>query len=109
MRSAPADEVTAVGPGSIWQSTSTLLMCAMGVYGGNNNYSTSTSSALAQTVNQASTSTSLSSSANPSTYGPITLTATVPSAISGAATPAGSVTLNNPYCPFELSGKPLAD
>src|SRR5207248_319324 len=39
------------------------------VYGGNASYSTSTSSTLTQTVNQAGTTTTLASSLNPSTFG----------------------------------------
>jgi hypothetical protein len=62
------------------------------VYGGDSNYTGSTSPALTQQVSQASTSTALSSSANPSTQGQsVTFTATV-SPCSGAVKPTGTVT-----------------
>src|SRR5207244_1873801 len=48
------------------------------VYSGDSNFKTSTSSALTQTVNQATTTTRVSSSVNPSTYGQsVTFTAAV--------------------------------
>ena len=47
-------------------------------YGGDVNFTTSTSTALSQTVNQDSTTTSVASSTNPSVYGQsVTFTATV--------------------------------
>ncbi len=62
------------------------------VFGGGGNFATSTSSALTQKVNQAGTTTTLSSSANPSVVGqPITFTATVSVAAPGSGTPTGSV------------------
>jgi uncharacterized repeat protein (TIGR01451 family) len=63
------------------------------VYNGDSNFSGSTSSTTTQIVNQASTSTSLTSSQNPSTYGqPVTFTATV---TSNAGTPTGTVTFKD--------------
>jgi hypothetical protein len=63
------------------------------VYGGGTNFSGSTSAALTQTVNPASTATGLASSANPSVYGQaVTFTATVAGVSPGAGTPIGSVT-----------------
>ena len=60
-------------------------------YLGNENYLTSTSSVLAQVINQASTATTLTSSLNPSNYGEsVTFTATVAPAYGGTAT--GTVT-----------------
>ena len=60
-------------------------------YSGDSNFTASTSSALAQTVNQAATSTAVTSNSNPSSYGQsVTFTATVSPAYSG--TPTGSVT-----------------
>lgn len=55
------------------------------VYGGNTNYNGSTSSVLTQTVNKANSTTTLSSSVNPSTYGSsVKFTATVaPSTCTG--------------------------
>ena len=70
----------AVGPHSITAA-----------YGGDSNYKGSTSPSLSQVVNQSSTTTSVTSSANPSTFGQsVTFTATVN--WSGAGTPTGSVT-----------------
>jgi len=54
------------------------------VYSGDANFSTSTSSALSQTVNQASSTTGLNSSSNPSSLGQsVTFTATVTSGDTG--------------------------
>lgn len=56
-------------------------------YGGNANLSASATSILTQTVNQAATGTSISSSANPATFGQaVTLTATVQPAAGGVPT-----------------------
>ncbi len=72
-------------------STSTLSVGShslTAIYGGDANNASSTSPALAQVVNQATTTTALTSSANPSTFGAgITLTATVT-----GQTPGGTVT-----------------
>jgi hypothetical protein len=55
-------------------------------------YEPSISDPLTQQVNQAATSTTLSSSVNPSAYGqPVTFTATVSIAAPGVGTPAGAV------------------
>jgi len=60
-------------------------------YGGDANFSGSTSAALAQVVNQGSTTTSLSSNINPSSYGQsVTFTASIVPSSGGAAT--GTVT-----------------
>lgn len=60
-------------------------------YGGNANLAGSTSGVLAQTVNKAVTSTAVSSSLNPSTYGQsVTFTATVQPA--SGSSPTGTVT-----------------
>ena len=82
--------ILTVGPHSITAS-----------YGGNTNFTGSTASALTQTVNEANTTTALTSSLNPSTYGQqVTFTATVsPSGATGAVqffdgnTSLGTVTL----------------
>ena len=66
------------------------------VYGGDSTFAGSTSSGLTQTVNQASSSTAVTSSNNPSTFGSsVTFTATVtPSAATGTVTfKDGSTTL----------------
>ncbi len=63
------------------------------VYAGGGNFAGSTSSPLTQTVNKAATTTVLSSSLDPSTYGQtVTFTATVSSS---TATPTGTVTFKN--------------
>ncbi len=62
------------------------------VYSGDANNNGSTSSALNQVVNKSSTSTALSSSANPSVFGQsVTLTATITATSPGSGTPSGSV------------------
>ncbi|HEV2492793.1 MAG TPA: Ig-like domain repeat protein [Terriglobia bacterium] len=62
-------------------------------YGGSASYSGSTSSALNQTVKQAGTTTSLTSSSNPSNGGQaVTFTATVSPVAPASTTPTGTVT-----------------
>ena len=62
------------------------------VYGGDGNFTTSTSSAVSQAVNQASTTTSLTASPTSTTSGQtVTLTATMAVVAPGAGTPTGSV------------------
>jgi hypothetical protein len=62
------------------------------VYGGSTRFATSTSAALAQTVNQSQTTTTLSSSRNPALFGrTVTFTATVRPVAPGAGTPTGTV------------------
>ena len=64
------------------------------VYNGNANFATSTSAPLAQTVNQASTTTTVISSSNPSTFGgSVTFTATVNDSVPGNAS--GTVTFKD--------------
>jgi len=61
------------------------------IYNGDSTHATSTSTALSQVINNATTTTALSSSPNPSTFGQsVTFTATVSPQYSG--TPTGSVT-----------------
>src|SRR5207245_7492102 len=58
------------------------------VYAGDGNFATSTSNTVNQSVGQAATSTTLSSSANPSVFGQsVTFTATVAPVRPGAAVP----------------------
>jgi hypothetical protein len=87
---------TALSGGSAQFSTSSLAAGSHSItasYGGDSTYVNSTSSALTQTVNGASTSTSLGSSPNPSSYGQsVTFTATV---TSGSGTPTGTVTFKD--------------
>ena len=62
------------------------------IYSGNVDFAGSTSPTLTQTVNQASTSTALASSLNPSVTGqPVTLTATVSAIAPGTGTRTGTV------------------
>ena len=89
--------VTLNGSGVAKYSTSSLAVgthSVTAVYHGSASYSTSTSSILSQVVNQASTTTAVVSSLNPSAYGQsVTFTATVTPQYSG--TPSGSVTFKN--------------
>jgi len=65
-----------------------------GAYSGDANYLTSTSAALSQVVNQATSTTAVASSLNPATLGAsVTLTATIIPA--GPPTPTGTVTLTS--------------
>ncbi|NBM21313.1 Ig-like domain-containing protein, partial [Streptomyces sp. GC420] len=60
---------------------------------GDPNFTSSTSTPLTQTVNQATTTTSVSSSPDPSVFGqPVLFTATVAPVAPGAGTPTGTVT-----------------
>ncbi len=62
------------------------------VYNGDGNFVTSTSAPLNQTVTQASTTTKVASSLNPSVYGEdVTFTATVKANAPGGGTPTGTV------------------
>lgn len=80
------DGSTAVGSATLAANSAQLSIASLGagthsitaVYSGDSNMLGSTSTVISQQVNQASTSTSLSSSVNPSVFSqPITLTATV--------------------------------
>jgi hypothetical protein len=66
------------------------------VYSGDNNFCTSTSSALIQTVNKADSSTTARASVNPAVFGQsVTFTAIVAAALPGRGTPTGTVTFND--------------
>ncbi|MGP0069832.1 MAG: beta strand repeat-containing protein [Isosphaeraceae bacterium] len=66
------------------------------VYGGDGNFSSSTSTAINQAVNQAGSSTTLVSSNNPSVTGQsVTFTATVSAVAPGSGTPTGTVTFSD--------------
>jgi large repetitive protein len=70
-------------------------------YLGDTNYSTSTSSGLVQFVDQAATSTLLSSNLNPSGFGkPVTFTATVSPTAPGGGTPTGQVSFSSDGTPI---------
>ncbi|HEY6196178.1 MAG TPA: Ig-like domain repeat protein [Candidatus Eisenbacteria bacterium] len=85
----------AVSAGSAVLNTSSLAPGARSltaVYSGNTSFSTSTSAAHVQTVNQAATTTALASTPNPSLSGQsIALTATVAVTAPGSGTATGSV------------------
>ena len=98
------DGSTAIGVGTLGlgnpdAATFTTVSLSVGahaitaVYGGDGNFSTSTSTAINQGVNQASSSTTVVSSANPSSSGQaVTFTATVNAVSPGSGTPTGTVT-----------------
>jgi fibronectin-binding autotransporter adhesin len=66
------------------------------IYGGDTNFLTSTSAVLTQTVKQAGTTSSVTSSANPSVSGQaVTFTATIAPVSPGSGTPTGSVTFDD--------------
>ena len=76
-----------------------------GVYSGDTNFLTSTSTAFTQTVNQASTTTSVSSTPNPSVVGQsVTYTATVAVNAPGAGTPTGTVTFKDGLSTIACTG-----
>jgi len=80
-------------------STSTLAIGShliTAAYGGDTNFSASTSTSLTQTVNKDATTTTLTSSADPAVAGQsVTFTATVSINAPGSGTPAGSVTFRD--------------
>ena len=96
------DRKTTLGTGTLISGNATFTTGSLSagkhfitaVYGGDSStYNSSTSRALRQVVNKASTTTALTSSANPSVYGQsVTFTATV-AATSG--TPTGTVTFKD--------------
>lgn len=88
----------ALNGGTATFSTSTLKTggtdSIKATYAGDSNFATSTSNVVSQVVNQASTTTTLNSSQNPSSYGqPVTFTATVTPQFGGVVT--GSVLFYN--------------
>ena len=80
-------------------TTSTLTVgthAITAVYGGDTNFTASTSSIVQQTVHQASTITTVASSTNPSVFGQsVTFTATVTANAPGSGTPRGTVTFED--------------
>jgi streptogramin lyase len=95
------DDTTEIGSGTLnatGQATLIDTTLAVGThsitatYGGDTNFIGSTSTALAQQVNAANTTTSLASSLPSSLFGqPVTFTATVIASAPGAGTPTGNV------------------
>ena len=93
-----------LGTGAVAAGSATYTTTALGVgshsitatYGGDANYTASTSGAVTQVVNKADTTTTVESSLNPSTYGlSVTFTATVSAAAPAGGTPAGTVTFKD--------------
>ncbi len=82
--------------GSASYSTSGLTVRGHAItvqYQGNTDYAPSTSPGVTQTVDQAGSTTTVSSSANPAEFGqPVTFTATVTATAPGSGTPTGTVT-----------------
>jgi RHS repeat-associated protein len=94
------DGATTLGSGTLSSGVASFTSTALAtgthsitaVYGGDTNNSSSTSSALTQSVNAVVTTTALTSSVNPSTYGgPTTLTAS----IAGGVAPSGVITFKD--------------
>jgi uncharacterized repeat protein (TIGR01451 family) len=94
------DGSTSLGTANVLNGRASVTLSALAVglhsvtavYGGDGNFNSSTSM-IAQTVNKASTTTNLSSSANPATLNQaVTFTATVNPVTPGAGTPSGTVT-----------------
>jgi hypothetical protein len=87
------------GSGTATLTVSTLAVGTPSItadYGGSTNFSISDSTALTQTVDKDSTTSTVTSSLNPSTFGQsVTFTATVIANAPGTATPAGSVTFKD--------------
>jgi hypothetical protein len=93
---------TSLGTAQLTSGTASLTTTALPIgsdsitaaYGGDSDFAGSTSTAIGQMVNKASSSTTLTSSLNPSTFGQsVTLTANISGQFSGVAT--GTVTFYN--------------
>ncbi len=89
------DGTTSLGTGTISSGVATLTTSSLAVgthsitaqYGGDTNYNGAVSTAVSQVVNKASSTVTLASSPNPSTFGAsVTLTATVTSGATGTVT-----------------------
>ena len=98
------DGATTLGTGTLSGGVATFATSSLAigghtvtaVYGGDTNFTGSTSPGLTQTVNQGATTTSLGSSANPSVFGQsVTFTATVAAASPASGTPTGTVTFKD--------------
>jgi hypothetical protein len=98
------DGSTSLGAGTLSGGTATFSISTLAVtvhsitvvYGGDTNFLTSPSSVLTQTVRQAATTSSVSSSANPSASGQaVTFTATITPVSPGSGTPTGNVTFDD--------------
>jgi hypothetical protein len=102
------DGGSSIGSGTLSGGTTTFSTSSLSVgnhtitvsYSGDGNFNSSSSSAITQTVNKASSSTSVASSENPSMFGDnVTFTATVTAVSPGAGTPTGTVN-------FTIDGSP---
>ena len=98
------DLATSIGTGNTTGGVATITTSSLtsgvhsitATYAGDSSFQTSTSKVFKQTINQNSTTTLLTTSANPNTYGqPVSFTATVTSATPGGPTPTGTVTFKN--------------
>ena len=98
------DGSTSLGTGTLSGGTATFSISTLAVaahsitvvYGGDTNFLTSTSGILTQTVKQAATTSSVSSSVNPSVSGQaVTFTATIAPVSPGSGTPTGTVTFDD--------------
>src|SRR6266550_3851235 len=96
------DGAATLGPGTLSGGTATFTTSGLGtgahsitaIYGGDANFTGSTSPILTQTIGKAASSTSVASSNNPSIIGTaVTLTATVTSPVTGTLT--GTVTFQD--------------
>ena len=106
----PIDTETLVN-GAAAYTTSGLAIAGHSItahYGGDTNFAGSTSTAVVQTVNQASTTTSAAPSVNPTVHGQsVSFTATVAAVSPGSGTPAGEVVFYDGSTPIDtesLSG-----
>jgi hypothetical protein len=98
------DGTTTLGSASLSGGTATFSTTALGagthsvtaVYGGDANFTGSSSTLVTQTVNQDATASAVTSSVNPSGYGQsVTFTATVTASAPGSGTPTGTVTFKS--------------
>ncbi len=99
-----SDATATLGTAALNNGVATLLTSALAVgshsvaatYAGDGNFTGSASPALTQTVNQASSHTTVSSSASSTVFGqPLTVTAAVTALAPGAGTPTGLVTFQD--------------
>ena len=93
------DGTTSLGTVTVSSNMAQLSLCSLSVgshsitakYSGDGNFTSNTSSAVTQTVNQATTTTTVASNLNPATFGQVVaFTATLQS--SGGGAPTGTVT-----------------
>jgi len=97
------DNGNTLGSGTLAAGVATFMTSGLSVgshpitavYGGDADFTGSTSAALGQTVNPANTATVLGNAPNPTVFGqPVTLTATVTATAPGAGAPDGTVTFS---------------